>query len=135
MRIDINLASAKIEELEKLKSLIENTIEAQKVEQQKWRDKKMIKTYRDYLIENVNFFISSNLIIEMEEMLHHCIKHFIQCHDKQEWIKENFSLVMENLIIELCYNYKTRCKKRLSEHDTYMLLCEFKTELSKVNVE
>ena len=134
MRIDINLASAKIEELEKLKSLIENTIEAQKVEQQRQRDREMIKTYRNCLIENVNFFLSQKLVIEDGEILHHYIKHFIQCHDKPTWIKENFWTVMKNLIIELCDNYKTKCKKRLSKHDTYMLLCEFKTELNKVEL-
>lgn len=134
MEVKLPLATAKIEDLEKLKALIENTIEAKKEEEQRQKGEEMTKTYRDCLIANVDFFISHKLTIDSGRMFHHCIKHFMECNTKKEWLKENFLLIMDNLTVELCNNFRPRRKSLLSEHDTYMLLCEFKTELSRVEL-
>ena len=134
MRIEINLTSAKIEELEKLKSLIKNTIKAKEEEQQRQRDREMIKTYCNFLIENIYFFLSCKFKIEKEGILYRYIKNFLESQDKQEWIKENFLLTISNLNIELCQNYKLEYIKLLNTHDTSMLLCDFKTELNRLNV-
>ncbi|MBO7715333.1 MAG: hypothetical protein J6S85_17330 [Methanobrevibacter sp.] len=134
MRIEINLASAKIEELEKLKSLIKNTIKAKEEEQQRQRDREMIKTYCNFLIENIYFFLSCKFKIEKEGILYRYIKNFLESQDKQEWIKENFLLTISNLNIEVCQNYKLEDIKLLNTHDTSMLLCDFKTELNRLNV-
>ena len=134
MDIEIEFKNTSLEELGKLKSLIENKIKEKEAEQQRQKERLMIHTYRICLIENIKILLRCKPRITDKGELYSYIKNFIESTDKQEWVKEYFVPTMAVINTELCNHFKLRLYELLNEHDTYMLLCDFKTELSKVEL-
>ena len=134
MTLEINLDTATMEELEYFKNIIELKIGEIELAQERLKNREMINTYRICLIENIKILLSCKPRIENEGELYKYIKNFIESTDKQEWIKEYFLQKMAIITIELCQQFKFRLDEVLNEHDTYMLLCDFKVELSKIEL-
>ena len=134
MDIEIEFKNTSLEELVKLKSLIENKIKEKEEEQQRQKERLMIHTYRICLIENIKILLRCKPRITDKGELYSYIKNFIESTNKQEWIKEYFVPTMAIINTELCKHFKLRLYELLNEHDTYMLLCDFKVELSKIEL-
>lgn len=134
MTLTLNIDNATMDDLKHLKEQIENKIKEKEVEQQRQREKLMINTYRICLIENIKILLRCKPRIPDKGELYSYIKNFLESTDKKEWLKKCFVPTMAVINIELCHSFKVRLYELLNEHDTYMLLCDFKVELSKIEL-
>ena len=133
MIIEINLVSAKIEELEKLKSLIENTIVEKEKEKQRNIDIKMINKYREVLVTNIKLLLNTQpTILEFGDFIQ-LLHSFEHSPNKTEFIKIYFGDFIKSIMNEISFQFHDKTDIMIiTTKNSEKYLTDFIKELERI---